>query len=132
MLSLYGKTVRSRLLIGSALYPSPTIMRDAIKASNSEIVTVSLRRESAAGKGEAFWSMIEDLPVSILPNTAGCHTVKETVATAHMARDLFKSDWIKLEVIGGSRDLAARPVRACRGGPHPVRGRFLRLSLHDR
>jgi len=109
MLSLYGKTVRSRLLIGSALYPSPAIMRDAIKASNSQIVTVSLRRESAAGKGEAFWSMIADLPVSVLPNTAGCHTVKEAVATAHMARDLFKSDWIKLEVIGDHETLQPDP-----------------------
>jgi thiazole synthase len=100
-LSFYGETLTSRLLVGTALYPSPAILADAIRASGAEIVTVSLRRESGAGRaGESFWSLIRDLGVRVLPNTAGCRTVKEAVTTAEMAREVFGTPWIKLEVIG--------------------------------
>jgi thiazole synthase len=100
-LILYGETFQSRLLVGTALYPSPAIMQESIKASKAEIVTVSLRRETAGGgSGQAFWSLIQALNVKVLPNTAGCRSVTEAVTTAHMARDLFETPWIKLEVIG--------------------------------
>jgi thiazole synthase len=101
MLTLYQTRVSSRLLLGTARYPSPAIMAEAVKASRTEIVTVSLRRETAGGtRGGQFFDIIRDLGVKVLPNTAGCHTVKEAVLTAKMARDLFATDWIKLEVIG--------------------------------
>jgi len=101
MLTLYNTELSSRLLLGTAQYPSPAILMDAIKASGTEIVTVSLRREMAGGKsGDKFWSLIRSLGTHVLPNTAGCHTVKEAVLTAQMARDVFATDWIKLEVIG--------------------------------
>lgn len=101
MLDLYGQQVSSRLLLGTALYPSPAIMAAAITASGAEIVTVSLRRETSGGKtGGKFWSLIQSLGVRVLPNTAGCHSVKEAVTTARMAREVFATNWIKLEVIG--------------------------------
>lgn len=101
MLELYGHQVSSRLLLGTALYPSPAIMAEAITASGAEIVTVSLRRETSGGKtGGKFWSLIQSLGVRVLPNTAGCHSVKEAVTTAKMAREVFATPWIKLEVIG--------------------------------
>ena len=97
----YGVEIQSRLMLGTAQYPSPQILLDAIGASDTEIVTVSLRRESSAEKsGQAFWSLIKSANVRVLPNTAGCRTVKEAVNTAHMARELFNTPWIKLEVIG--------------------------------
>src|SRR6202047_1152438 len=100
MLNFYGKQFSSRLLVGSALYPSPAIMQAAIRASGAGIVTVSLRRESAGGKtGDAFWSLIRELDVSVLPTTAGCRSVREAVTTAKLARELFATSWIKLEVI---------------------------------
>ncbi|MDU6240656.1 MAG: thiazole synthase, partial [Bradyrhizobium sp.] len=78
MPTFYDKTFTSRLLIGTALYPSPAIMQDAIRASGAEIVTVSLRREAAGGKsGDAFWKLIRELNVTVLPNTAGCRSVRE-------------------------------------------------------
>lgn len=101
MFELYGQKVASRLLLGTALYPSPAIMTDAIKASGADIVTVSLRRETSGGKtGGKFWSLIQSLDMRVLPNTAGCHSVKEAVTTACMAREVFGTNWIKLEVIG--------------------------------
>lgn len=97
----YGTRVASRLLLGTAQYPSPAILSEAIRASGAEIVTVSLRRESGIAKsGQSFWQIIRDLGVKVLPNTAGCKTVKEAVTTAEMARELFGTNWVKLEVIG--------------------------------
>jgi thiazole synthase len=101
MLQLYQVTLRSRLLLGSARYPSPAVLAEAVRAARAEIVTVSLRRESGSERsGQAFWSLIRELGVRVLPNTAGCHTVREAVTTAHMAREVFGTPWIKLEVIG--------------------------------
>lgn len=106
MVTFYGKSFASRLLIGSALYPSPAIMQAAIRAAGSNIVTVSLRRESAGGKtGDAFWNLIRELDVAVLPNTAGCRSVREAVTTAKLARELFGTSWIKLEVIADNDTL---------------------------
>ena len=99
-MAFYGVDLSSRLLLGTARYPSPKVLADAIKASGAEVVTVSLRREAGAERGgQSFWSIIRSLGVRVLPNTAGCHSVTEAVTTAHMARELFDTPWIKLEVI---------------------------------
>ena len=75
MLDIYGERFKSRLLLGTAQYPSPATLRQAVEASSAEIVTVSLRRESARMRaGQGFWELIEDLGVRVLPNTAGCRT----------------------------------------------------------
>jgi thiazole synthase len=106
MVSFYGEQFSSRLLIGTALYPSPAIMQQAIRASGADLVTVSVRRETAGGKtGDAFWSLIRELGVKVLPNTAGCHSVREAVTTAKLARELFGTQRIKLEVIADSETL---------------------------
>ena len=106
MIKFYDSAFDSRLLIGTALYPSPAIMQDAVRASGAEIVTVSVRRESAGGKaGETFWSLIRDLGVTVLPNTAGCMSVREAVTTARLARELFDTPRIKLEVIADNETL---------------------------
>ena len=106
MLDIYGELFKSRLLLGTAQYSSPATLRQAVEASSAEIVTVSLRRESARMRaGQGFWELIEELGVRVLPNTAGCRTAKEAVATAEMARELFGTPWIKLEVIANDDTL---------------------------
>ncbi len=106
MVKFYDTEFSSRLLIGTALYPSPAVMQAAIRASGSEIVTVSVRRETSGGKtGDAFWSLIRELGVTVLPNTAGCKTVREAVTTAKLARELFNTSRIKLEVIADDETL---------------------------
>jgi len=105
-----GKTLNSRLLIGSALYPSPANMEDAIKVSGAQIVTVALRRQAAGeGTGDNFWNIIKSLGIEVLPNTAGSHSAKEAITTAHMAREVFGTNWIKLEVIGDQYNLQPDP-----------------------
>jgi thiazole synthase len=97
----YGVELTNRLMLGTAQYPSPAILAEAVKAAGVEVVTVSLRRESAERRdGQAFWDLIRTLGLRVLPNTAGCHTVKEAVTTAQMAREVFDTPWVKLEVIG--------------------------------
>lgn len=106
MLELYGERFASRLLLGTAQYPSPEILRRAVRASGAAIVTASLRRESARERaGQQFWALIEELGVRVLPNTAGCRTAREAIATAQMARELFDTPWIKLEVIANDDTL---------------------------
>lgn len=105
-LTLCGQTFKSRLLLGTSRYPSPKTLSEAVSRSSAEIITVSLRRESARGQeGQRFWDLISSLNVTVLPNTAGCRTVKEAVTTAHMARELFDTLWIKLEVIANDDTL---------------------------
>ena len=110
-LSLYGESFHSRMLIGTALYPSIDVMKQAIEASGSEIVTLSLRRQSPENQsGQAFWQEIQKLGLRLLPNTAGCHSVKEVVNLAKMSRELFQTDWIKLELIGDEYSLQPDPI----------------------
>jgi len=92
--------ISSRLFLGTAAYPSPDILRASIKAAQPGLITVSLRRENAAGKGQAFWDIIKGFNIPVLPNTAGCYGVDEAVTTAQMAREIFETNRIKLEVIG--------------------------------
>ncbi|WP_171123864.1 MULTISPECIES: thiazole synthase [unclassified Ruegeria] len=103
MKTFYGTKLPNPLMLGTALYPSPAILEKAFRESRAGVATVSLRRES--GAGQTFWQIIRDLGVLVLPNTAGCHTVKEAVTTAHMAREVFDTKWIKLELIGHTDSL---------------------------
>jgi thiazole synthase len=109
-LTLYGVTLRSRLMLGTSQYPSPAILAEAARASGAEVLTVSLRRESARLKeGQDFWGLIRSIGARVLPNTAGCHSVKEAVTTAQMAREVFAANWVKLEVIGEADTLQPDP-----------------------
>ena len=112
-LVLYGQTFQSRLLLGTARYPSPDVLEAAVARARPAMLTASLRRQTAApggqhrqngqsadGNANGFWSLLRKLGVPVLPNTAGCHGVQEVIATAQMARELFDTPWIKLELIG--------------------------------
>ncbi|WP_319531982.1 thiazole synthase [uncultured Cohaesibacter sp.] len=105
MKPFYGLELPNPLMLGTAQYPSPAILEQAFAQSGAGVATVSLRREGVNGAGQSFWKMVCDLDVIVLPNTAGCHTVKEAVTTAHMAREVFGTKWIKLEVIGHTDSL---------------------------
>ena len=101
MRPFYGTQLVNGFMLGTAQYPSPAILADAFTRSGASVATVSLRRESGQDRaGQDFWKLIKALGVHVLPNTAGCHSVKEAVTTAHMAREVFDTKWIKLEVIG--------------------------------
>jgi thiazole synthase len=98
-LLIAGRTLRSRLLLGTGGFPSLELLAAAIEASASELVTVALRRVDPAARGSLI-DVLADAGVQLLPNTAGCHTARDAVLTAQLAREAFATDWIKLEVVG--------------------------------
>src|SRR6266700_4072158 len=110
-LVLYGKKFSSRLLLGTARYESPHQLTDAISAADPAMLTVSLRRQLSASKdsGQSFWNLLRQTGRTILPNTAGCLSAREAVKTACMARELFQTNLIKLEVIGDEVNLQPDP-----------------------
>ncbi|MFG1990359.1 thiazole synthase [Actinoplanes sp. NPDC048988] len=103
---------KSRLILGTGGANSLAALEQAIVASETDLVTVALRRVDAAGPG--LLPMLDRLGVRVLPNTAGCYTAGDAVKTAHLAREAFETDLIKLEVIGDDRTLLPDGVELLR------------------
>lgn len=111
ILRFYGHSFSSRILLGTARYESPMLLVEAINAAAPAMITVALRRQIHGGlqAGQSFWEVLRATNVALLPNTAGCYTVKEALNTALMARELFQTDFLKLEVIGDDQNLQPDP-----------------------
>ena len=103
-LTIAGRSLASRLFIGTSRYPNQQVMLDAIAASGAEVVTVAMRRVRLDGGGESVFDLLGPR-YHILPNTAGCYTARDAVLTAKLAREALETDWVKLEVIGDDRTL---------------------------
>jgi thiazole synthase len=102
--------LRSRFLLGTAGYPSPQVLRDAIAASGAQVVTLGLKRQLAGNANDnGFVEMIRASGARLLPNTAGCRSAREAVTLAQMARELLGTHWIKLEVVGDEHTLQPDP-----------------------
>jgi thiazole synthase len=96
---LAGASFVSRLLVGTAGYPNQQVMLDAIELSGAEIVTVAIRRMQLDGGKESLAELLNGR-CRLLPNTAGCATVRDAVLTAELAREALGTNWVKLEIIG--------------------------------
>ncbi|NYT38405.1 thiazole synthase [Allopusillimonas soli] len=118
--TIAGTQLDSRFFLGTAGYPSPRILEQSIQASGAQVVTVGLKRQMAHGEpspgsdgqkpgGQAFFQLIRQSGARLLPNTAGCHTAAEAIALARMAREVFDTHWLKLEVIGDHYTLQPDP-----------------------
>lgn len=109
-LFLGGIELQSRFFLGTAGYPSPAVLQLAIEASGAQVVTVGLRRQLAADRSPGdFYRLIQRSGARLLPNTAGCRTAREAVTLSRMARELFGTSWIKLEVVGDDYTLQPDP-----------------------
>jgi len=105
-LVIAGRSFRSRLIVGTGKYPSNAIMADAHRASGADMITVAVRRVNVTDRSkESLLDYIDAERVFILPNTAGCYTAEDAIRTAHLAREVGLSNWVKLEVIGDERTL---------------------------
>jgi thiazole synthase len=125
MWTVAGKHLTSRFLIGTAQYPSLEVMTQAIALSGTNIITVSLKRQSSAIKGNhLFWQTIRQSHYHLLPNTAGCHQAEEAIHLAEMARELFQTHWIKLEVIGDDYNLQPDPFELVKAAAELIRRGF--------
>jgi thiazole synthase len=125
-LVLYGQSFSSRLLLGTSRYPSPSTLNTAVQRAQPAMVTASLRRQGSnpAESGQGFWQLLRGLNVPVLPNTANCHSVQEAITTAHMAREVFDTPWIKLEVIGDDYTLQPDTLNLVQAAEKLVRDGF--------
>ncbi len=110
----YGVELSSRFLLGTAGYPSPTVLTDSIAASGTQVVTVGLKRTLSTASGDngfiaSIQGAVKARSARLLPNTAGCRTAREAITLAHMARELYATNWIKLEVVGDEHTLQPDP-----------------------
>ncbi len=104
VLRIGDRQLASRLIMGSGGYPNQQIMLDAIAASGTEMVTVSIRRSSLEGYAESLIDVLSGKYV-LLPNTSGCETVEDAVLTARLAREALETPLVKLELIGDRETL---------------------------
>ena len=104
MLQIADRTFTSRLVLGTGGFPSLDVLAAAIEATQTEMVTVALRRIDAASR-DGLVGVLDRAKVDVLPNTAGCFTARDAVLTAKLAREAFETEWVKLEVIGDDRTL---------------------------
>jgi thiazole synthase len=120
-----GVEIESRFFLGTAGYPSPQVLQQAIAASGAQVVTVGLKRQlTAPGAPNDFFRLIRETGARLLPNTAGCRTAREAVTLAKMARELFGTNWIKLEVVGDEYTLQPDPFELVQAAAELVRDGF--------
>ena len=120
-----GAELGSRFFLGTAGYPSPQVLQEAITASGAQVVTVGLKRQLAqAGTPGDFYRLIQQSGARLLPNTAGCRTAREAVTLAKMARELFATNWIKLEVVGDEYTLQPDPFELVQAAGELARDGF--------
>lgn len=126
--ALAGHQLSSRLILGTGGVPSLEVLRRILDASGTALTTVALRRVSPAGDGEgSLLAVLRDAGVSILPNTAGCHTASEAMMVARLGREALGTDWVKLEVVADDHTLLPDPVELIDAARMLVRDGFVVL-----
>jgi len=103
-LQIADHSFNNRLLLGSGGFANLELIKQAIEVSGSQLMTVAMRRADPTTQGSVF-QLLKELNVKVLPNTAGCYTVRDAVLTAKMAREALQTDWVKLELIGDEETL---------------------------
>ena len=124
-----GVALSSRFLLGTAGYPSPQVLRDAIAASGTQVVTLGLKRTLAAAGDNGHVAIVREALAEhgarLLPNTAGCRSAREAVQLAQMARELYDTAWIKLEVVGDEHTLQPDPFELVEAATQLARDGFV-------
>ncbi|MBB1162027.1 thiazole synthase [Aquariibacter albus] len=128
--SVAGTRLHSRFLLGSAGYPSPQLLGQALAASGSQVITVGLKRALAGGAGDNGFvatvrEAVQQRGARLLPNTAGCRSAREAVQLARLARELYDTPWLKLEVVGDEQLLQPDPFELLAAATELVREGFV-------
>lgn len=126
-LIIAGKEFSSRLFLGTGKFSSNHIMADAIKASGSEMVTVALKRVDVHSKENDLIAHIQDLGITLLPNTSGVRNAKEAVFAAQLAREALETNWLKLEIHPDPRYLLPDPIETLKAAEELVKLGFIVL-----
>ncbi|MDO9040934.1 MAG: thiazole synthase, partial [Desulfocapsaceae bacterium] len=127
MLTIGGHTFHSRLFLGTGKFSSSTIMKEAIAASGTEMVTVALRRVDLDNPEDDIMSALDRDKCVFLPNTSGARNAEEAIRLAHLARAASGSNWLKLEVTPDPRTLLPDPIETLKATEELVRAGFIVL-----
>jgi thiazole synthase len=93
-----GKTFLSRLFVGTGKFSSNQLMKAAIEQSATEIVTIAMKRIDLKNENANMMDYIDRNRVQLLPNTSGARNAKEAIFAAQMSREIFETNWLKLEI----------------------------------
>jgi len=127
MLTIGGHTFNSRLFLGTGKFSSSAVMKQAIEASGTEMVTVALRRVDLNNQEDNIMSALNQDKCIFLPNTSGARNAEEAIRLAHLARAASGSNWLKLEVTPDPRTLLPDPVETLKATEELVRAGFIVL-----
>jgi thiazole synthase len=119
MLTIAGRELESRLILGTGGFRNLAVMAEAAEESGAELATVAIRRVDPSARGSIV-EVLSDTGLEVLPNTAGCFTARDAIGTAKLAREALETDWVKLEVIGDDRTLLPDPAELLRAAEQLV------------
>lgn len=125
ILKIADKTFKSRLFTGTGKFSSVKSMREAIIASESELVTVALKRVDLENESDDMLLHLNSNQINLLPNTSGVRTAKEAVFAAELAREALQTNWVKLEIHPDPRYLLPDPIETLKAAESLVKLGFV-------
>ncbi|MDN3670862.1 thiazole synthase [Echinicola jeungdonensis] len=127
MLSIANKKFNSRLFTGTGKFPNYSSMKEALEVSESELVTVALRRVDVQDEADDMLNHISHERMNLLPNTSGVRTAKEAVFAAQLAAEALETNWVKLEIHPDPKYLLPDPIETLKATEELVKAGFVVL-----
>ena len=127
MLKIADKTFKSRLFTGTGKYANNTLMASSIEASESELVTMALKRVDVFDQQDDILKPLKDLGVNLLPNTSGAKNAEDAIFAAHLAREALQTNWLKLEIHPDPKYLMSDPIETLKAAEQLVKDGFIVL-----
>jgi thiazole synthase len=126
-LIIADKKFKSRLFTGTGKFSSNKLMSDAIVASESELVTMALKRINVKNENDEILNHLDHSHINLLPNTSGVRTAKEAVFAAELAREALETNWLKLEIHPDPKYLMPDPIETLKAAEILVQKGFIVL-----
>ncbi|TDQ30002.1 thiazole synthase [Tenacibaculum caenipelagi] len=124
-LTIADKTFTSRLFTGTGKFSSSQLMKEALLASESELITVALKRVDVQNEEDDILSHLNHTRINLLPNTSGVRTAKEAVFAAELSREALETNWVKLEIHPDPRYLLPDPIETLKAAEALVKKGFV-------
>lgn len=127
MLKIADKTFKSRLFTGTGKYANNALMAASIEASESQLVTMALKRVDVFDQQDDILKPLNDLGVNLLPNTSGAKNAEDAIFAAHLAREALQTNWLKLEIHPDPKYLMPDPIETLKAAEQLVKDGFIVL-----
>ena len=124
-LTIADKTFSSRLFTGTGKFSSSKLMKESLIASESELITVALKRVDVQNEEDDILSHLNHSRINLLPNTSGVRTAKEAVFAAELSREALETNWVKLEIHPDPRYLLPDPIETLKAAEELVKKGFV-------